>query len=487
VSASEGYQLVRRIGFGVSGAVYLADSPFGQVAIRQFSPLSEAGPRDREAARRRFLDAARRASALRHVAILPILDVIDEGEEALAVMEYAPGETLAAAMAVRRLSAAEARVVLDDAAGALAWAHAQGVVHGDFKPANCFLSDGHVRVSDFQISPFALYTPLGPGLAGRAHRYLSPEHLSGAYPVGPRSDQYALGVVAYELYTGHSPYGDGTVDLVGAILERPVAPPRDVAPDLPPPLEGVLLRALSRDPAGRFDSCADFVSALHAAAPGGGLAGRGGLRRWLLVGAAAVLAVGGGVAVRALRPAEPKPPADIVRLDPAPAHQAPAPTPGPARIPPQAPKQAPAPAARPQSQPSTPAPPQRVPERPAAAPMAAPVAVVQRAMASDTSSKYTIEVFSRSHSIPAGSSFSARDTVLGELAHGDLKVLVSGAAAPRGALTVEWVVDGMRMDARPVTLGRPLEYGNEPSTGSYVITLRRDGRPLQTFSFRIAQ
>jgi hypothetical protein len=98
---------------------------------------------------------------------------------------------------------------------------------------------------------------------------------------------------------------------------------------------------------------------------------------------------------------------------------------------------------------------------------------------------YTIEVFSRTHPIQNGSTFSFNDPVVGELGLGDLRVVVNGQPPARGRLQLEWSVDGIAVDARAVALKRIVEYGNEPSAGLYRLTLTLHGRPLQTFSFRI--
>ena len=102
---------------------------------------------------------------------------------------------------------------------------------------------------------------------------------------------------------------------------------------------------------------------------------------------------------------------------------------------------------------------------------------------------FKIGVFSRTHSIQDGTSFSYGDQTLGELAHGDIKcmITVEGQLPPRAVLTLEWVVDGVVMSKGAVTPGRITEYGNEPTAGTYVATLYNDGRPVQKFTFRISK
>ena len=103
---------------------------------------------------------------------------------------------------------------------------------------------------------------------------------------------------------------------------------------------------------------------------------------------------------------------------------------------------------------------------------------------------FTLSVFSRDHPIGRDSSFSSGDQQLGELAAGDLKASVQydGAQPPRGLLTVDWAIDGQPMGLpKPVTPNHVVEYGNEPTAGSYTVTLRLDGRTVQTFTFRITR
>jgi hypothetical protein len=97
-------------------------------------------------------------------------------------------------------------------------------------------------------------------------------------------------------------------------------------------------------------------------------------------------------------------------------------------------------------------------------------------------------VFSRTNRIQDGSSFPVDDRVLGELAHGDIKVIVvfNGQRLPKGRLTLEWVLDSIALGRKPVQLGKLVEYGAEPTVGTYRVVLRLDEREIQSFTFRIS-
>jgi hypothetical protein len=100
---------------------------------------------------------------------------------------------------------------------------------------------------------------------------------------------------------------------------------------------------------------------------------------------------------------------------------------------------------------------------------------------------FTIEVLSRTNPIENGSSFPWDDSGLGELALGDIKVLATfnGQRLPKGRLTLEWVLDGIPLGRKPAQLGRVVEYGAEPTAGTYKVVLRSDEKIIQNFTFRI--
>jgi serine/threonine-protein kinase len=194
------------------------------------------------------------------------------------VMEYLDGQDLSSLVKSRGgLPIAEAVEYLLQACEGLAEAHAMGIVHRDLKPANLFLvrrSDGRfsVKVLDFGISKVT-----GPGsevaltstnMAMGSPLYMSPEQIRSAKSVDHRSDQWALGVILYELLAGRAPFGGETIPEVSVKIAMEPPPPLSAARgDVPPALEAVILRCLEKDRERRFANVADLAQALLPYAP----------------------------------------------------------------------------------------------------------------------------------------------------------------------------------------------------------------------------
>jgi hypothetical protein len=488
------------------------------VAVRQFRSGAQAGSAEWQSDRQHFLEGGRQALRLKHNRIVPVLEVIDEAGEAFEVMEFQTVANLQTLLESKRMAPQEADVLLRQAAIALDFAHGSGVIHGDVKPSNIFVSPQQgAKVADFAISPRARRDrrSMPPSLM---HGYLSPEHLRNPASVDAQSDQYSLGAIAYQMYTGQSPYGAAAAAPQSAILSAAIVPPSRVNRQLPSSVDAPLLRALNRDPAQRFGSCMEFVATLDA-----GLISQPERRR--ASGSPKLLYAGIGSLLLALL-------ALFLLLPPKKARESAAvsKTPPPAPAPADA-KKNPAPgkgknvksatdagAGNPAATPKKPTPfgdlstkaiaqAQKSPPVQAVlrGPAAPPAAVQPHAAPAEppparipppppiTSSVatrgFTLTLLSRDHPIGRDSTFSLSDQQLGELAAGDLKASVQydGAQPPRGTLTLDWFIDGLPMGIpKKVAPNQIVEYGNEPTAGSYTVTLRLDGRAVQTFTFRIS-
>ena len=221
-------------------------------------------------------------------------------------------------------------------ADALRVAHEAGIVHRDVKPGNVLLStDGRVLVTDFGIAKASDGLELtGAGMTLGTAKYLSPEQVEGR-PVDARADVYATGVVLYELVCGQPPFvADTELATALARVQRDPAPPRTLRPDVPPNLESIILRALARQPADRFQHASELRDALRAAGAGTpGQAGQTGTHTGAhvpLAPAAVAAAAAGPDATFALqRPADHTVAAG---LPVAPPGAPPAPAPPPARV-----------------------------------------------------------------------------------------------------------------------------------------------------------
>ncbi len=219
----------------------------------------------------RFKREAIAAARLTHPSIVAIYDTFsDDGVEAI-VMELVRGSTLRHLLDERKtLEAPQAVAVVAQVADALECAHRAGIVHRDIKPANILLSqDGRVLVADFGIAKAAEGGDMtGTGATLGTVKYLAPEQVEGK-PVDARTDVYALGVVLYECLCGRPPFvADTDAATALARLHQEPMRPRNVRASVPKPIEEVVLRALARDPAGRYASASDLRAGLLAASRG---------------------------------------------------------------------------------------------------------------------------------------------------------------------------------------------------------------------------
>ena len=259
------YRLLAVLGEGGMAVVHRAHDELldREVAVKQLRPNFASDPEFV----RRFRQEARNAAALVHPNIATVYDTGTDGDIDYIVMQLVQGPDLEQVLAREgRLAPGAAVRIGIDVARALRVAHDNGIIHRDIKPGNILLDrDGTVRVVDFGIARAA--TDVGITTAGvvlGSVQYASPEQVTGE-AVTPASDIYSLGVVLYETLTGRRPFSGPTPAAVA--LERlrvTPPPPGSVVADLPPSLDGVVMRALERDPAARYESAGDFASALEA-------------------------------------------------------------------------------------------------------------------------------------------------------------------------------------------------------------------------------
>ncbi len=265
------YELRRKAGEGAMGVVYEAfDHDLGRpVAIKVMRDdlLAELGPEGQKEARLRFQQEARAAARLSHAGIATIHRIGEENGRPFIAMEWLDGEPLESLLAsgaplplglVARLG-----VELGEALEA---AHAAGVVHRDIKPSNLILrADGRLKVTGFGIARIEgielVKTRAGEVVA--TPMYASPEQLRGL-PVDGRSDIFGAGVVLYQCLTGRPPSSGATLaELTTSILfGRPEAP-TSLNRDLPAAVDGIVLKALEKDPARRFSHASELAEALR--------------------------------------------------------------------------------------------------------------------------------------------------------------------------------------------------------------------------------
>ena len=257
------YEILAELGRGGMATVYLAHdiSLDRKVAIKVMSPALLDG----EGAIERFKREARTAGALSHPHIIPIYAVKDNGELLYFVMKFVEGRPLDDVLQTQGgLPIPLVVQILTEVAGALAFAHRKGVVHRDVKPANIMLDDGGwAVVTDFGIAKVAEKKGLTlTGSTVGTPAYMSPEQCSAGDVTG-RSDQYSLGIVAYELLTGKVPFdADSLMGMFMAQMNDTPPPLLDVRPDCPRLLANTIDRMMAKKPEDRWPNLEDVVTAL---------------------------------------------------------------------------------------------------------------------------------------------------------------------------------------------------------------------------------
>jgi serine/threonine-protein kinase len=257
------YRLISRLGSGGMADVWLADDEMldRKVALKF---LHERFAQDAQFVER-FRREAQSAAGLQHPNIVGVYDRGETDGRHWIAMEYVEGASLADLIA-RGLSVAEAVEIVRQILVGVRFAHARGIVHRDLKPQNVLVDpEGRARVTDFGIARAGVSEITATGSVLGTAQYLSPEQAQGL-EVTAAADLYSVGVILYEALTGRVPFEADTPVAVALkqVSEQP-RPPSELNPALPRALDGVVLKALAKDPQNRYASADEFLRALEAA------------------------------------------------------------------------------------------------------------------------------------------------------------------------------------------------------------------------------
>jgi eukaryotic-like serine/threonine-protein kinase len=300
------YRVERELGAGGMATVYLArDLRHDRlVALKVLRPdLAAVLGADR------FLAEIRTTATLQHPHILGLIDSGQADGMVFYVMPYVAGESLRDRLTrEKQLPVDDAVRITTEIAHALDYAHRQGIIHRDIKPENILLQDGQAMVADFGIALAATQAVGGrmteTGMSLGTPQYMSPEQALGERDLTPRSDQYALACVLYELLAGEPPFTGPTVQ---AIVARVMTAEPETVTALrgatPPAVAAALTRALQKVPADRFKSCGAFAEALGTpGAPTAAPHPQGLAARWLPWVAALAIALAWGISALGTNP-----------------------------------------------------------------------------------------------------------------------------------------------------------------------------------------
>jgi serine/threonine protein kinase len=257
------YKIISQVGEGAMGVVYRALDPVlnRTVAIKV---MSDAIARDDDL-RGRFLREAQAAGSLQHPNVITIYDCGEVDGHLFIAMEFVEGEDLEEVL--RRhvsLTIINKIDIVIDVLGGLSYAHKRGIVHRDIKPANIRIDEeGRARIMDFGIAHLSSSNMTRTGVMVGTPAYMAPEQIVGA-PITAATDLFSVGAVLYELLTGVKPFHADTLQSVMYKIVSQPSPELPANSGVPPAMNEIVGKALSKDPANRYASATEMANALTA-------------------------------------------------------------------------------------------------------------------------------------------------------------------------------------------------------------------------------
>src|SRR3954451_13519498 len=268
------YEVVRELGKGAMGIVYLAKDPLiGRLVALKTIRIQNSDDDETKEFQQRFVREAQAAGILNHPSIVTVHDIgQDDGTGvSFIAMEYVEGSNLKEILAQGRpLTFEQIGEIVAQVADAIDFAHTKGIVHRDVKPANIILLDGmRAKITDFGIAKITSggnLTTTGQFLG--TPNYMAPEQIKGA-PVDGRTDLFSLGICLYECLTRRKPFGGDSLTTISyKIVHENFPPLNEINPQIPDGYEEVVAPCLAKDPAKRYQRARDLGLALRAIARG---------------------------------------------------------------------------------------------------------------------------------------------------------------------------------------------------------------------------
>jgi len=261
------YRIIEQLGQGGMATVYKAyhASLDRYVAIKVLHPAFN----EDNTFEVRFQREARVVAKLEHPHIVPVYDYAEHEKRPYLVMKYIEGDTLKARMNKGPLTSEDIRKVVDAVGSALAYAHQQGILHRDIKPSNVLVAtDGQMYLADFGLARIAQSgeSTLSSDMIMGTPQYISPEQAMGKKDLDAGTDIYSFGVMLYEMVVGQVPFSaDTPFSIIHDHIYSPLPLPHTVNPDVPEPVERVLLKALAKDRLDRYEDVETMVEAFKDA------------------------------------------------------------------------------------------------------------------------------------------------------------------------------------------------------------------------------
>ena len=261
------YRIIEQLGQGGMATVYKAY----HASLDRYVALKALHPAFGEDAtfETRFQREARVVAKLEHPHIVPVYDFAEHEKRPYLVMKYIEGDTLKARLSKRPLSSEEISKVVDAVGSALAYAHTQGILHRDIKPSNVLVAkDGVMYLADFGLARIAQSgeSTLSSDMIMGTPQYISPEQAMGKKDLDGGTDIYSFGVMLYEMVVGQVPFSaDTPFSIIHDHIYSPLPLPQTINPNVPEPVQRVLLKALAKERTDRYADVGELVQAFKEA------------------------------------------------------------------------------------------------------------------------------------------------------------------------------------------------------------------------------